>query len=164
MASGNSLCSFVPQGCIQPTSNYATYDFRNNHLVLEFDAGTDESVIWADILPRNYSGGGLTVNVLWMGDGVTTGDVVWNGAFERNEDSGTDLDSDSFATAQAATGTTAGTNGAVQYTAITFTDGAQIDSIAVGERFRFKLTRDADNVADTMSADAQVLAVEIIET
>lgn len=164
MASGNTLATFTPKSNQPPSSNAATFDLRNGHLVLEFDQTTIETAVFPGTLPRNYAGGGLTVRIEWMGDGVTTGDVVWGASFERHDAAGTDLDSDSFAAEQTATGTTAGTDGAVRYTAITFTDGAQIDSLAVSEGYRLKIRRVASDGSDTMAADAQLLRVEVQET
>ena len=39
-----------------------------------------------------------------------------------------------------------------------------MDSLAVGESFRIKITRDADNGSDTMAGDAQLFAVKVKET
>lgn len=164
MASGNTLITFTPAANEPPTSNPATLDSRNGHPVLDFDASTDESAIFSGVLPRSYSGGGLTVTPIWGGTSATTGNVVWNAKFERLEDEGTDMDSDSFASAQAATGAAPSTSGALQYTPITFTSGAQMDSLAAGEMFRLKVTRDADNGSDTMAGDAELVGVEIKET
>lgn len=100
-----------------------------------------------------------------MADGATSGAVVWGGSFERHQDDSGDLDSDDFAAEQTATGTTASVDGEVKYTDIAFTDGAQLDSLAIGEHFRFKLRRVATDGADTMNAnDAQLLSVELRET
>jgi hypothetical protein len=164
MASNGTMCVFGPQNNVPPTANFATLDTRNNLLVLEFDQTTAESAVFATIMPRSYSGGGVTITVAWMGDGITTGDVVWGGSFERHQDDTDDLDADGFAAEQTATGTTASGSGEVQYTSIAFTDGAQMDSVAAGESFRFKLRRVATDGADTALADAQALAVEIRET
>lgn len=165
MASGNTLVTFAATDNHPPASAYATPDVRNSHPVLDFDAGVDESAIVSAVLPRHYAGGGLTVTLIWMASSATTGNVIWNAAIERLEDEGTDLDADSFAAAQAAAAAAApATNGALQYTTITFTSGAQMDSLAVGEAFRLKITRDADHASDTMAGDAELLAVEIKET
>lgn len=164
MASGNSLVAFHPYDQEPPSANYATLDLRNGHPVLDFDAATDESAVFTAVLPRHYGGGGLTITLLWAASTATTGDVVWNTAIERLEDEGTDTDADSFATANAGTATTAATSGAVQYTAIAHASGAEMDSLAAGELFRLKVTRDADNVSDTMAGDAELLGVEIRET
>lgn len=164
MASGNTLVSFFPADNEPPSSAFATPDVRNGHPVLDFDASTDESAIFTGVLPRNYAGGGLTVYLHWAASSATSGAVVWNAAFERVGEGSQDIDSDGFASAQAATATAPGTSGNVDIQAITFTDGAQIDSIAVGESFRLKITRDADNGSDTMTGDAELVAVEIKET
>lgn len=164
MASGNTLLAFYPADNEPPSSAFATPDVRNGHPVLDFDASTDESAIFTGVLPRNYAGGGLTVYLHWAASSATSGAVVWNAAFERVGEGSQDIDSDGFASAQAATATAPGTSGNVDIQAITFTDGAQIDSIAVGESFRLKITRDADNGSDTMTGDAELVAVEIKET
>ncbi len=164
MASGDTLCVFTPLHNEPPGSNYATLDFRNVHPVLDFNAATDESAVFTSVLPRNYAGGGLTITLIWAATSATSGNVVWNGAIERMQDDVTDLDSDSFAAAQAVTAGAASASGEPSYDAITFTDGASMDSLAVGEAFRLKITRDANNGSDTMTGDAELLAAEIKET
>lgn len=164
MASGNTLIIFSAQDNEPPSSNFATLDLRNLHPVLDFDKSTDESAVFTGILPRSYSGGGITVYIHYSATGITSGDVVWNSAFERIGDGQLDIDSDSFATANAATVTVPGTDGHVDIASIAHTDGAQIDSIAVGELFRLKITRDANNGSDTADADVELLQVELKET
>ncbi|KKK65637.1 hypothetical protein LCGC14_2972130, partial [marine sediment metagenome] len=58
--------------------------------------------------------------------------------------------------------TVPGTAGLVDIVTVTFTDGADMDSVAVGELFRLKVTRDA--VSDDAAGDAELVAVEIKET
>jgi hypothetical protein len=164
MASGNSMVALLPLENEAPASAFATFDLRNGHPVLDFDAGTDESAVWTRFLPRHYGGGGLTATVCFSATSATSGNVVWNGQIERIDDEGLDIDADSFASAQAVTAAAPATSGAVQYATITFTSGAQMDSLAAGELFRFKLTRDADNGSDTMTGDAEVLGISIHET
>lgn len=164
MASGQTLLEFTPQANEAPASNFATLDTRNGHLVLDFDAGTDESAIFKAVLPRNYAGGGITAYLHWAASSATSGDVIWNVAFERIGEGQQDIDADGFASAQAGTATAPGTSGNVDIQAITFTNGAQMDSVAVGELFRLKVTRDADNASDTMTGDAELIAIELKET
>jgi hypothetical protein len=163
MASGDTLCVFTALANQPPSSNFATVDARNGIMVLDFDAGTDESAVFVGVLPRSYSGGGLTVTLHWMASSDTTDTnvCVWNAEIERST---TDLDSDSFAAAQAANGNPNATSGIITSTAITFTAGAQMDSLAVGELFRLRITRDANNGSDTMTGDAELVAVELKET
>ena len=167
MASGETLAVFTPHGNMPPSSNFASLDTRNGHLVLDFDPTTDESAIFGGVLPRGYGGGGLTVRLFWSATSATSGSARWDAAIERIDDEGQDVDSDGFAAVQSATATAPGTSGQVQYTEITFTDGAQMDSLAAGEAFRLKVARDADasgGGTDDMTGDAELLRVEIKET
>jgi hypothetical protein len=162
MASGDTLLIFTPLHNEPPSANYATLDLRNYHPVLDFDGGTNESAIFSGVMPRHYSGGGLTVNIHWASDG-TGGDVDWDVDLERIGDSQQDIDSDGFVGANSTDGTSEpATAGNVEITAVTFTDGADMDSIAVGEGFRMKVTRDA--ASDTGTNDVQLVFVEIKET
>lgn len=162
MATGNSLALFLPPG-EGPASNYATFGARNGHHCLEFDAATDESAIWSFVIPAHYSGGGITVRVYWAGASATTGSIVLMGAWERIDDEGLDVDADSFAADVSGTFAAPGTTGMVQYSEIAFTN-SEIDGLLVNELARFRLTRDANNVSDDMSGDAQILAVAVRET
>jgi hypothetical protein len=163
VASGNTLLVLGPLQNEPPAANFATFDTRNGHPTLDFDASTNESALFSAVLPRAYAGGGLTITLVWAATTATTGNVVWNTAIER-VDTGTDTDADSFATANAATAATSATSGAPIYTAIAHTSGAQMDSAVAGELIRLKVTRDAANGSDTMAGDAEVVAIEIRET
>lgn len=161
MASGNTLLVFSSEDGAPPSSAFAGWTRRNNHIVAAFDAGTDESLDFRGVLPQHYAGGGLTILLHWIAATATSGNVVWNAAMERLN---TDMDSDSFATAQAATGAANGTSGIVTTTSITMSSGANMDSLAVGEAFRLRITRDANNGSDTMTGDAQLVCVEVRES
>lgn len=164
MASGDSLCVFVPAMSEPPASNYATFDTRNGVLVLDFNDTTDESVEFPGFMPRHYDGGGLTVTVGWMATTATTGNCIWDVAFKSVSDDADDLDTKAFAAVNSVTATTASATGEVDYATITFTDGADMDSVAAGEYFRLSLNRDANNASDTMTGDAELVFVEIRET
>lgn len=162
MATGDTLCVFVPQGAEFPASNYATLDTRNNHPCLDFDTTTGETAYWSDVLPRNYAGGGITAYVHWAATSATTGTAGFLAAFER-VGTAQDVDADSFAADQTITAATvSGTSGILIITNVAVTNGANMDSIAVGELFRFRLTRDVAN--DTAAGDVEVYAVELKET
>jgi hypothetical protein len=167
MASGDTLAVFTPHANMPPSSGFATIDTRNGHLVLDFDPTSDESAIFGGVLPRNYGGGGITVRLYWSATSATSGSVRWDAAIERLADEAQDTDSDGFASAQSATATAPSTSGQLQYTDIAFTDGAQMDSLAAGEAFRLKVTRDADasgGGTDDAAGDAELHRVEIRET
>lgn len=166
MASGDTLVSFTALNNEPPASNYATLDTRNSIPVLDFNDSTDETAEFGAVMPRNYAGGGVTVTLGWMATDttVTPHNVVWNAAFKSVSDDADDLDTKAFAAVNAATDAEASASGEVAYTTITFTDGEDMDSVAAGEYFRLKVTRDADNGSDTLTDDAELLFVEIKET
>ena len=166
MASGDTLCYFNALNNEPPASSFATLDTRNSIWVLDFDADADESAEFGGFMPRHYDGSGITVTIGWMATDttVTPHNVVWNAAFKSVSDDADDLDSKAFAAANTATDAEASASGEVAYTTITFTDGADMDSVAAGEYFRLRITRDADNGSDTLTDDAELLFVEIKET
>lgn len=164
MASGDTLAIFTPLHNEPPSTNYATLDTRNGHPVLDFDDSTDESAVFSGIMPRNYGSGGVTV-YLHVSSVATTGNHMFDVAFERIGDQQQDVDSDGFAAVNAVGAVAVpGTSGNVDIVNVTFTDGADMDSVAVGELFRLKVTRDADNASDTATGDSELHAVEIKET
>jgi len=164
MASGDTLCVFIPQQNEPPASNYATFDTRNQHPVLDFDDTTNESSVFSAVMPRHYAGTtGVTVYIHYAMSSAVAGDIDWDAAFERIGDQQQDLDVDGFAAVQSVDGTTVpATSGLVDIVSIAFTNGAQMDSVAVGEGFRLKVTRDATN--DTAAGDGELRFVEIKET
>lgn len=163
MATGNTLCVFLPMGYEPTSTNFATLDTRNQHPVLDFDATTQEAAIWTGVLPRHYAGGGITAYVHWAATSAVTGTIGWDVSFERIGDAAQDIDADGFATAQTVTAATVpGTSGHVDITNVAITDGANIDSIAVGESFRVRVRRDV--AGDSAAGDAELVAVELKET
>jgi hypothetical protein len=163
MGSGNSLLIFHPHNNEPGTANYATLDTRNQHPCLDFDDTTNESAIFSGVMPQLYSSGGVTVYLHYAMTSATTNTVDWDVAFERIGDQQQDIDSDGFAAVQSVDNTTVpGTSGNVDVVSIAFTDGAQMDSVAVGESFRLKVTRDA--ASDDATGDAELVKVEIRET
>jgi hypothetical protein len=141
----------------QPAATaFATLDTRNSIAVLDFDDAATESAVFVGILPEAAAlGSGLIVSLRWMATTATSGDVRWSVAWEK---SNTDLDSDSFDTATAATATANGTSGIVTVTNITCTT---IDSLAAGDLFRLRVQRVGGDGADTMTGDAELIAVEV---
>lgn len=164
MASGDTLLIITPLHNEPPSSNPATLDLRNQHPVLDFDATTNESAVFSAVMPRNYAGTtGLTVYIHYAMSSATSDTVDWDISFERIGDQQQDIDSDSFAAVNSVDNTTVpGTSGLVDIVNVTFTDGADMDSVAVGEGFRLKITRDASS--DDATGDAELVFIEIKET
>ena len=164
MASVDSLLVFSPLNNEPPASNYATFDTRNQHPVLDFDATTNESAVFTGIMPQNYSQTtGVTVYIHYAMSTAEANTVDWDAAFELIGDQDQDLDSDDFAAVNSMDDTTVpGTSGLVDIVSIAFTDGADMDSVTPGDSFRLKITRDA--ASDDASGDAELVMVEIQET
>lgn len=163
MASGNSLLSFEATDNHPPIASYATPDLRNADPGLDFDDTVAEYAIFASVLPRHYSGLGITARVCWRATTATSGSAVWTAAFERH-DTTHDCDADSFASAQSGTGAAnTGGSGRPTYTDIALTN-AQIDGLVVGERFRLQIGRAPAHANDTMVGDAELMGVELRET
>lgn len=163
MASGDTLLIFTPLHNEPPSSDLATLDTRNQHPCLDFDAADNENAVFSAIMPRNYGGGGITVYLHYAMSSAEAGNVDWDVAFERIGDQQQDIDGDGFAGVQSVNDTNVpGTTGLVDIVSIAFANGAEMDSVAVGESFRLKVTRDAGN--DTAAGDAELVKVEIKET
>ena len=161
MASGDTLLIFTPLHNEPPATNYATLGMRNLHPILEFNDTTSWAAVSSAVMPRNYGGGGITVYIHYSAV-AAAGDVDWDVSFERIGDQQLDVDGDSFAAVQSVDGTTVpGTTGLVDIVSIAFTDGAQMDSVAVGELFRIKIARD---IADTAVGNIELHALELKET
>jgi len=164
MASGDTLYTWTPYANEPPSSNYATLDTRNLHPCLDFDATTNEYAIFSGVMPQHYAGTtGVTVYIHYAMSSATADTVDWDAEFERIGDQQLDVDGDSFAAANSVDNTTVpGTSGLVDVVSIAFTDGADMDSVAAGELFRLRISRDASN--DDAAGDAELFAVEIRET
>ena len=165
MASGETLFQFVPAKSNEPpTANRAREDERvgTTHPVLDFAIG--EEAVFSMVLPRFYADGGITVYLHYAMTSAVANDIKLETSFERIGDQQQDLDADGFAPAQN-TGdiVVPGTSGLVDIITSTHTNGAQMDSLAVGEGFRLKVKRVAV-VGTDASGDLELRFVEIKET
>jgi hypothetical protein len=164
MASGDTLLLLSPLNNEPPAANYATLDTRNQHPVLDFDAATNESAVFTAIMPRHYGGTtGVTVYIHYAMSTALANTIDWDASFERIGDGQQAIDTDGFAAVNSTDNTTVpGTTAMVDVVTIAFTDGADMDSVAVGEAFRLKITRDA--ASDDATGDAELVMVEIKDT
>lgn len=161
----DTLCVLLPHAYFPSATAYATRDTRNSTPVLDFDADTDESALWLDVMPVRYAGGGLTVDIMFAMTSATNGDVVWCAQFERIGIGEQSIESDDFASEKSAVVSVYSIVASrVKQATLTFTDGAEMDSLESGEPFRIRVYRDADNAYDTATGDAELVAVHIKET
>jgi len=159
----DTLCVFRPYQNEPPTANFATLDTSNQRPVLDFDAATDESAVFSDILPERYGGGGLDVILHLAATSDTNAAHLsfWDVSIEAI--AAQVLSADGFAAVQSGSVNAPATYIETTLT-ISFTSGAQMDGLVAGGAFRLKVTRDANNGSDDWSGDAELLYVEVKET
>lgn len=146
---------------------------RSDVPTLSFDATTNQVAIFQGVMPAHYAGGGVTLTVGVVST-TATGDMSFGAAFRSNTDDvdnlgavGTDPSGlKTFAAPNLNQAIDAATvAGEVKYFTITFTDGADMDSVATGELFHLLLYRDAqDATNDDMAAAAQVVFAVLDES
>ncbi len=170
MASGDTLLILTPMGNTPPATLYATLDTitgtstpAESIPVLDFDDTTVEYADFYAVLPRNYSGSGVTL-MFYHSAAANTGVFGINAAFRAVPDDTEDLDT----TAQTydyneVAATVAGTIGEVAYDTLAFTDGADMDSVTAGTYFILRIKRNT-SVASDATGDCSLHAIEIKET
>lgn len=163
--SGKPWEKFTAPQAFLPGTAFPQQFTRNAHPVLDFDAATDECAYFGGYLNSSYAGGGLNVTFGWLAASATSGATGWLVAFEAHPDDAFDLDGDGFAADRSISATTASATGEVQYSTISFTDGAQMDSVAAGESYRLRICRDGDGsvVTDDMAGDAELYKLIVVE-
>jgi len=172
MATGDTLLILTPLDNVPPATVYATLDTMtgtsspaNESIpVLDFDDTAIEHADFYCVMPRNYGGGGLTLTFYWSA-AAATNNGVWAAAFRRVQDDTVDLDTTSFSYDFNTTGdlTPASVVGEVAYDTLTFTDGADMDSVAAGDYFILRVKRPAP-VGTKITGDCSIHAIEIKET
>jgi hypothetical protein len=160
MAAGDTLAAWGPVAAIPPASGYATIDVRNARAVLDFDAAADEAAMFEGVYPAHYGGGDLRIELWWAATSATSGNVKWLASIENT--SGIDIDSDSFGSTSSETAATAGTAGVLTQTSLAIS-ATSAGNPQAGDAFRIKIARDAADAADTMTGDAELVAVHLYE-
>ena len=172
MASGDTLAVFVAQAGVPPGTIYATQDVivgasapAEAVPVLDFDPTTREYIDFYGWLPNRYAAGGVTVTVVWSAD-AAAGNGVWTAAFRAIPDDLEDLDTTVFTyDYNTVTGAAPSIVGETSHDDITFTDGADMDSVPANSHFILRVSRNAADAADTIDAnDCSLHLVVIKET
>jgi len=172
MASGDTLLTLTASNGISPAATAAAFGVRaggstpaESVPVISFDAATDEFIDFYGIMPQSYAGTtGLTLKLFWSAASATSNDCIWSAAFRSMEDDAEDIDTSHSYAFNSVTDTAPSASGEVTVSSITFTDGADADSVGAGDQFILRVSRDADNGSDTMAGDAELWSVEIRET
>jgi hypothetical protein len=131
---------------------------KKHYRVLAFDGGgNQEHAWWTFPLPTDYSSGG-SLRIKWrMASGTSTNNVKWQAKVAAMTPSDSDA-IQAHAEAAAATVTTSGlatTAGRLIESVVTLT----MDSAAGGDLLFIVLFRNSGDAADTLTVDAEVVAV-----
>lgn len=112
-----------------------------------------------------YGGGGLTIRLQYYVDTATTGVVRLGAALRRLQDDAEDLDTAHTYDFNDVDDTIPNVNGEPGEAVVTFTDGADMDSVLNGEFFILRVRRNATHANDTVNSnDCQLAAVSGTET
>lgn len=161
MASGDTLLVFTPLGNEPPSASAAIITLVNNIPVLSFSpTGANEAALFSAILPSFYSGGGIKVKIHYAMATATSGSIIWEVSFDRKEATSS-INSDGFGGIGTITQTVPGTNLLIAKAEISFADGAEINSVAIGDFVRVKIRR-IDNAGGPSGA-AFLIAMELVE-
>lgn len=138
-----------------PATNFATLDTRNSIAVLDFDSATNESAIFASIVPEAADlSTGLKVRMHWMATAASGGNCIWSTSIDALTGS---VVVDSFATAVTASSSPTATGSIV----VAETTITTIDGIVAGDGYRLRVMRSGSSGDDTMTGDAELVLVEI---
>jgi len=165
----------IPQCSCGPASNFATQDTiaggsTPNEVVsvLDFDADASEYADFKFVLPSGYAGGGLTVTVIFSmtsdHDEGTPHKVRWEIGFARIDNDGIAISGDHAYDTNGVSAIVPSVVSEVSYDDITFTDGADMDSLAAGEMAILRIYRDHDHADDNATGDAELQMIQIRET
>jgi hypothetical protein len=149
-----------------PSGDLVVRPGGGTHYVIAFDGATDEERVFSGALPLSYGSGGLTCELWVAAASATSGTARFQAAIERLVTESLDIDADDYASFQSVGVSVPATAGHVKKIAITFTNGAQMDSLAAGESFRLKVRRDADGTSgtDDIATDMHLVRVVLRES
>ena len=173
MASGDTLIALFPQNVSPPATIYATHDTMagtstpaESIPLLDFDDTTVEYADFYCFMPRHYAGTtGITLTIVWSAAEAAADVVAWEAALRRVADDAEDLDTTAHTYVYNSSGdvTAPSVIGEVAYDPITFTDGADMDSVVAGEYFILRVKRVAPGGTD-VTGDASIHMIELQET
>jgi hypothetical protein len=169
MATGDTLLTLNAQAALPPAANPGSIDTvaggstpAETVPVIDLDATMAEYVDVHGVMPQHYGGGAIDVHVKcsMTSDNAGSNKVRLEGSFRK-------LDGEQLSAAHtyvyqgasvtvpsAATQTVEGT---IVFTAL------QVDSVAVGEEFIFRLCRDPAHADDNATGDCEVRTIEMRE-
>lgn len=174
MASGQTLFPCLKPGCEEAVSaNMAEQVViagastpNERVLAWAFDDTTTEYVDIRLTMPSNYAGTtGVTIKFK-SSSTATSNTYVLSAAFRRIQDDAEDLDTTAQTYDYNDTGaiTPASASGEITYDSLTFTNGADMDSVVAGEDFILRVRRNPGSGSDTVTGDVFLQTIEMLET
>lgn len=160
--SPQELAAFNASDAVLTATIPPTQTLRNEREMLAYPNAVIASAYFTSAVPRNYvPSGPLRAKIFWVAATATSGDVRWSVAIERLEPGGPNVDSDNFGGNELINSTTA-INGEINLAIISFTN-AEADGIKAGNAMRIRVRRMGGAPGDTMTGDAQVMRVVIVQ-
>lgn len=168
MASGDPVVQILK--IMPPGASAATLDVRaggstpaESVMVFDFDDSADE---YMDFLCRlcGYDGSGLTIGTPYSMSSAVANQVRIEAAIRRMNDDAEDIDSAHSYDYNGVSDTVPSAAGELSYPTITFSDGADMDSLADGEVFILRIHRDYDHGDDTANGDMELWMPYGVET
>lgn len=174
MASNDALLELHPYMATPPGTIYAVPDTITGTStpaetipVLAFDDTVQEYTDFYCVMPAHYAGTtGITVTIMWSAVEASPDVVEWTAALRRVADDAEDLDTTAHTYAyNVVIATAPSAVGEVAYDDITFTDGADMDSVTAGDYFILRVSRDPTPASGTdVTGDAYIHMIYITET
>ncbi len=132
----------------------------DNAEVLAFPSGSVEVATFAGILDQIYSGGTLTVTVVWAPAAATSGDAALQVQFKKATPGTDNIDTVTFGAAKSAIVTVPGSLGVQVATQFTFTN-AEAEALVRGDYYRLAFSR--LTAGNTMAGDLHLFGITIEE-
>jgi hypothetical protein len=174
MASGDTLIILTAEHANPPNATLAaqltvmagTSTPAESIPVVAFDDTAQEFMDFRGVMPQHYSGGGITLIIGYSAAEAAPDVVDWEAAFRRIADDAEDLDTTAHSyDFNGVVDTAPSVIGEVAYATITFTHGADMDSIIAGDYFILRVSRDPTPDSGTdVTGDAFIHFIEIRET
>lgn len=159
MASGDPVVQVL--AVMPPGSNAALMDIRaggstpaENVIVFDFPPDADRYMDYLCFL-WGYDGGGLTFKRPYSMTSATSGGVRIELAIRRMNEDAEDIDSSHTYDYNGVTDTVPDVSGELSIATVTFSNGADMDSLADGEPFILREWRNYGHAGDTATGDLE---------
>ncbi len=175
MASGDTLLEAVAEDCSFPATIFAVLEVLAGASTpveaihrLAFDDTTQEYIDFRfPAMPENYSADtGITIRLKWGAAEAASDVIEWQAALRRVADDAEDLDTTAHTyDYNVVVATAPSVIGEVAYDDITFTAGADMDSVVKGDYFFIRITRDPSPSSGTdVTGNGYLYGFEVIDT